>query len=260
MQISPISNRQLKRWKKLRMTKYRKKEGLFIAEGERCVEQILQSGHIDVEAVVIEEGFEPGPDVFKGVPQVVEASRDEFQSIADTDTPQGVLAVCRINAESESEQMESDRGILVALDAVQDPGNVGTIIRTAAWFGAAGMLYGDGTADPFHPKVVRSTAGATGALPFLKGDLRERLKQFEQGGWQIYLMDGGEGSVPIGREIPARRSVLVIGNEGNGISHELFAADRKRVRIPGESSIVESLNAAMAMGIGMYHMTSEGDK
>ncbi|NBC27622.1 MAG: hypothetical protein GVY08_12230 [Bacteroidetes bacterium] len=257
MQIRPATNNQLKLWRKLQQTKYRKKEGLFLAEGERCVEQIVANGFINVNAFVVEIGYQPG---FEINGSVFEVSHDDFESLSDTDTPQGILAVCDTPAESSVAQIIDGSGVIIALDAVQDPGNVGTMIRTSAWFGAAWMLYGDGTADPFHPKVVRSTAGATGVLPFLKGDLGERLKQFEQNGWQIYLMDGGEGSVPIGREIPARRSVLVIGNEGNGIAHQLFTAQRKRVRIPGESSIVESLNAAMAMGIGMYHMTSEGDK
>lgn len=257
MHIKPASNNDLKLWKKLQRTKYRKKEGLFIAEGERCVEQIVTNGFIDVKELVIQEGYQPG---FKVKTQVFEVARVDFETMSDTDSPQGVLAVCKIPPESASEQMQPDRGVLVALDAVQDPGNVGTIIRTATWFGASGILFGDGTADPFHPKVVRSTAGATGALPYRKGDLNELIQQFEEKGWYSYLMDGGEGSVPIKTETPANRSILVIGNEGNGISQELFTGHRKRVRIPGDNSSVESLNAAIAMGIGMYHMVSVMDR
>lgn len=257
MQIKPASNNQLKLWRKLQRTKYRKKEGLFIAEGERCVEQIVNNGLVDVEALLVEEGYQPG---FQIEESVFEVAPKDFETLSDTDSPQGVLAVCKVPDESASEQIQPESGVLVALDAVQDPGNAGTIIRTAAWFGASGILFGDGTADPFHPKVVRSTAGATGALPYMKGNLAEMFKQFETTGWQSYLMDGGEGSVSIKAEEPAGRSILVIGNEGNGISQKLFAGHRKRVRIPGDDSSVESLNAAIAMGIGMYHMTSAMDR
>lgn len=235
------------------MTKYRRKEGLFIAEGERCVEQIVINGFVEVEALVVQKGFQPG---FKVTDTVFEVNPNDFETLSDTDSPQGVLAVCKIPTETSLEQLTGASGVIVAVDAVQDPGNVGTIIRTAAWFGASGILFGEGTADPFHPKVVRSTAGATGSLPYLKGDLGRLLVEFEKHDWQSYLMDGGEGSVPIKTEEPANRSILVIGNEGNGISQKLFAGQRKRVRISGDDSSVESLNAAIAMGIGMYHMTS----
>lgn len=252
MQTKPASNNQVKLWRKLQRTKYRKKEGLFIAEGERCVEQIVTNGFVDVEAVVVEDGYQPG---FQVGDSVFEVGPSDFETLSDTDSPQGVLAVCKIPEESTSDQMQTDSGVLVALDAVQDPGNVGTIIRTTAWFGAAGILFGDGTADPFHPKVVRSTAGATGSLPYLKGDLAKLLDQFEKTGWQSYLMDGGDVAVSIKTEKPANRSILVIGNEGNGISQKLFADHRKRVRIPGDDLSVESLNAAIALGIGIYEIT-----
>jgi len=257
MQIKPASNNQLKLWRKLQQTKYRKKEGQFLAEGERCVEQIVANGFLNVNAFVVEIGYQPGVEI---TGSVFEVSHDDFESLSDTDTPQGILAVCDTPAESSVAQIKDRSGVIVALDAVQDPGNVGTIIRTAAWFGAVGLLIGDGTADPFHPKVVRSTAGATGALPYMKADLNSLLGPFENSGWQSYLMDGGSHSVDIKEVTSGEQSILVIGNEGNGISQELFTAHRKHVRISGESSIVESLNAAMAMGIGMYHMTSDGDK
>lgn len=252
MQINAASNNQVKLWRKLQKTKYRKKEGLFLAEGERCVEQIVENGFIEIDSIILEKGYMPGFDYDANA---YEAESPDFKSLSDTDSPQGILAVCKIPAETSLEQLTDGSGVIVALDAVQDPGNVGTIIRTASWFGAAGLLIGNGTADHFHPKVVRSTAGATGSLSYMKGDLNELLQQLEKTGWQSYLMDGSEGSIPIKTETPASRSILVIGNEGNGISQELFAPHRKRIKIQGDNSSVESLNAAIALGIGMYEMT-----
>jgi len=252
MQIRPASNRQVKLWKKLQMTKYRKKEGLFIAEGERCVEQIIEGGYLDVESVIVEEGYEPGFELSMGDYEIVSVTNDDFQAISDTETPQGVLAVCRIPDQADPAELQEKPGLIVALDSVQDPGNVGTIIRTASWFGATGILFGEGTADPFHPKVVRSTAGATSALPYLKGNADELLTDFEKNRWQVYLMDGSDIAENLDDITPAKKSILVIGNEGSGIAEQLFTPERRVVKIQGNHQTVESLNAAIALGIGLY--------
>jgi RNA methyltransferase, TrmH family len=252
MQARPASQNQLKLWRKLLMGKYRKKEGLFIAEGERCVEQILKGNLVDVDALIVDENYEQRSEILKRRELLVSVSSDDFRSISDTETPQGVIAVCKIPGAANADEFRSNQGVIIAMDAVQDPGNVGTIIRTAAWFGAAGILFGNGSADPFHPKVVRSTAGATGALPYLKGDLQELFSTFEQNGWQIYLMDGAPGAEDLAGINPAEKSLLVIGNEANGISRQLVTPGRKRVRIDGNNQTVESLNAAIALAVGLY--------
>lgn len=251
MQIEPASNNQMKLWRKLQQTKYRKKEGFFLAEGERCVEQIVDNGFIEIDSIILEKGYTPG---FNYAEKAYEVESSDFKSLSDTESPQGILAVCKIPAETSLEQLTDGSGVIVALDAVQDPGNVGTIIRTAAWFGVAGILFGHGTADPFHPKVVRSTAGATGTLDYMKGDLLGILAEFENKEWQVYLMDGGGDSINLQSIKPEEKSILVIGNEGNGISDQLFLSRRTKVGIPGNNTAVESLNAAIAAGIGLYHM------
>ncbi|REL24839.1 RNA methyltransferase [Rhodohalobacter sp. SW132] len=256
MKIKPASNNQLKLWRKLLKTKYRKNEGLFIAEGERCVEQIVQSGSIEVETVVVENGYTPGRDISESELPMAAADQDDFHSISDTETPQGILAICKIPEEASINSLQSKTGLIVAMDAVQDPGNVGTMIRTASWFNTSGILFGDGSADPFHPKVVRSTAGATGTLPYMKGNLHELFNQFEQNGWEIFLMDGAEDADEIHDVKPSDKTILVIGNEGNGITDTLFSPGRRKVRIPGNSHTVESLNAAIALGIGLYTFMS----
>jgi len=252
MQVSPASNNQVKLWKKLSMTKHRKKEWLFIAEGERCVEQILLNGFFKVDSIVIEEGFKPGAELKKSDVPVFSVGKNDFQMISGTETSQGILAVCNIPDEADVDNLSSKPGLLVAMDAVQDPGNVGTIIRTASWFESSGILAGEGSADLFHPKVVRSTAGATGSLPYLKGKLEDLFNDFEKKGWQIYLMDGSADAETLHQVTVNERSILVIGNEGSGISDGLFAPNRKTVRIPGNTKSVESLNAAIALGIGLY--------
>ncbi len=204
---------------------------------------------------MLEESFEPNWEIDHNRYNFFSVGKPDFQAISDTDTPQGVLAVCHIPEETTFPKLNKKNGVIVALDGIQDPGNAGTIIRTAAWFDAAGIVFGTGTVDPFHPKVVRSTAGATGSLPLMKGSLEELLSRFEQNERMCYLMEGSDKAIDIGEIQPGSSSVLVIGNEGNGISEKLFTPNRTPVRIPGNNQAAESLNAAIALGIGLYQFS-----
>jgi len=143
---------------------------------------------------------------------------------------------------------------VIAVDAVQDPGNLGTMIRTASWFNVAGLLIGHGTVDPFHPKVVRSTAGATGAISYVKTNLQENLSNFEASGWNIAALDGGAGSESLKNSRPSQKDILIIGNEGNGVDPKLMEG-RKRISIHGNADNVESLNAAVALSIALYQFS-----
>lgn len=252
MNIRPASNNQFKEWKKLLMGKYRKKHRLFLAEGPRGVEQILENGLIVVKELIIRNGDEACiPSRTKHA--VYSLQPNEFNLLADTETPQGILAVCRQPDEATVSELSGKEGVIVAFDAVQDPGNLGTMVRTSSWFGASGIIAGTGTADLFHPKVVRSTAGATGSIPFVKGNLNEIFADLEQNGWPVYLLDGSDESANIATIHLAEKAVLVVGNEGNGVDSSLFASNRHPVKIPGQNRYVESLNAAVALSIGLYH-------
>lgn len=250
MNSKAASKNQLKSWKKLLAGKYRKKEGLFLAEGLRCVEQIVENGIVEVKELLIEDGFDGGHILNAGIP-VFTLNKSDFSDVSDTETPQGVIAVCTIPDEADLNSLANTTGVITAYDAIQDPGNLGTMIRTSAWFGAKGIISGAGTADIFNPKTVRSTAGATGVLPFITGRLDQLLKNFENAGWTVYLMDGGTESENIQKISPAGKSIIVIGNEGSGISGSLFTAGRKKVKIEGEQQFVESLNASVACGIAL---------
>lgn len=146
---------------------------------------------------------------------------------------------------------------MIMLDAIQDPGNLGTIIRTGAWFGASGVVLGEGCVDLFHPKVVRSTAGATNSVPYLKGDLNLLLDELESEGWETVLMAAGTSSIPLQNHIATGKTALVIGNEGNGIQSALFKEGRKSVKITGSTKNVESLNAAIALSIALFSLIQQ---
>lgn len=249
-EIPLASSRQLTAWRKLGRKKVRQEAGLFLAEGERCVEQILSVGRLDVEAILLSEASEWRPADEN--PDCYRLSKKDFESIVDTESPQGVAAVCRMTASATTETLSVGSGLLVAMDAIQDPGNLGTMVRSAVWFGVSGILCGKGTVDLYHPKVVRSTAGVTGLLPASTGTLATELKKLESAGWRVLLLDAGPGASPLQHLQLPDRTVLVVGNEGNGIDTSLFDGERQRVAIEGDRDRLESLNAAVALSIVLY--------
>lgn len=250
------SNNEIKLLRKLNRKKYREKEQRFIVEGERAVEQVVENGLVEVETVFVLEG-KAVSDQLSAISAFVE--EDVFSEVADTENPQGILAVCKMPKEITPEELAEESGIIVATDAIQDPGNLGTILRTAAWFGAKALIAGKGSVDVYHPKVVRSTAGATGSIPVITGELEEIFEELEKSGWEILLLDGGDESVNLGSVQPTPKTVLVVGNEGNGISEKLLNSRRKKIRIesaPGQEK-VESLNAAVALSIALWALSDE---
>lgn len=256
MSVKSASVNQIKNRKKLLSGKFRKKEGLFLAEGIRCVEQILENRVIEVIELFIEDGFDGDHFINYNIP-IFTLNGKDFASLSDTDTPQGIIAICKIPVESDPSVLSEKPGLFVAFDEIQDPGNLGTMIRTASWFGAAGILIGNGTVDLFHPKVVRSTAGATGTLPYIKSDLTEVFEQMEKAGKKVYLLDGSENSLNLKTIKPDKNAVLTVGNEANGIHSNLFTAERIAIKIHGSNHHVESLNAAVALSIGLYQFFSD---
>ncbi|SMO66487.1 TrmH family RNA methyltransferase [Fodinibius sediminis] len=255
------SNRQLTLLRKLGRKKYRHRERLFLIEGDRAVRQILKNKVVGIEALFFDDEQDySAQEYWKALIETHESAlldNRHFAEISDTKHPQGVLALCRMPGETSVEKMgQGRRGIIVVLDAIQDPGNLGTIIRTASWFGAAGIVSGKGTVDLFHPKVVRSTAGATGVLPHLNGELPMVLADFEKMGWNILLLDKSEASVPLATVGRPEKTILVVGNEAHGIDPQLLGEKRVQVEIPPAEvqPKVESLNAAIAASIALYSL------
>ncbi len=254
--MKPALNSHLKLLRKLGQRKYREKEQLFMIEGERAVEQVLENGIIEVESVFVEEGKAISYPLLANSFSLL---KDMLNELSDTESPQGILAICKMPKPISIEGLcNVESGVIVATNAIQDPGNLGTIIRTASWFGCNAMLFGKGTVDAFNPKVVRSTAGATGVLPYLGGDLNEILEQLEGNDWDVLLLDGNPGSQPINKIPKSKKTVLVVGNEANGIDTSLINPKRKRVLIPSNEGIktVESLNAAVATSIALWSVNN----
>lgn len=260
--MESISNRQLTLLRKLAKKKYRTNNQLFLVEGERAVGQVLNNRAVRVKHLFWDKSQHrwSSPAWQEISRQVASASvrEDDYRKLTDTENPQGVLALCEMPPEADLDTMARKEGIIVATDRLQDPGNLGTIIRTAAWFNAAGLLLGKGTVDLFNPKVVRSTAGSTGTLPFANVDLQTTFSSFVESGWQILLLDASGGAENLRTLTPPSKTILVIGNEANGVDPVLFGgAARSRVEIPSPAAgqKVESLNASIALSIALYALS-----
>lgn len=248
-----LSKNQITTYRKLAQRKYREKYGLYLAEGLRTVSQLVQSESDHIECIILQEGTPIPSDFSKKA--VFFTDKATFSTLSDTEQSQGVIAVCKMASEILiTELMSNKSGFLLALDGLQDPGNLGTIIRTSAWFGASGLLLGSGTVDYYNPKVVRSTAGGLEVVPHVSCDLVAVLSEFESNGWDIALLDLGDGAVSMQNWTPGDKVILVVGNEGAGVSDELRDKGYQKVFIDGHSDKVESLNAGVAAAIALFKL------
>lgn len=226
----------------------RRARGLFVVEGRRIAEEIPAER---IEALYVAESFRMedwhGADL--SLPFVEAVSDAVMAKMADTVTPQGILAVVRQEMPSLEEVAKG--GLILLLDRIQDPGNLGTIIRTAEACGADGIVCDSGTADRYSPKVVRSTMGALFRVPVVvTEDLELALRQLKDGGYRACAAHL-QGSVDYRKADWQEKTVLMIGNEANGLSEKLTLCADSRVIIPMQGN-VESLNASVAAALLMF--------
>ncbi len=240
----------LKWYKKLATKKGRIEAGAFLIEGPRAISQIASGFSQEIIEIIISDDHLTTPYVNYPCRIVTET---QLNSIASTKTPQGIIAVVRLPADIYSDELPSNIGSKVLLiEDVQDPGNVGTIIRTAAAFGFHGIILSEKCADPVSPKCVQSTAGAvmsiwirrTSGYLTLAGNLKEQ-------GYQLVVADVN------GSESPAILNskgdlVLALGNESIGPSESLLNLADNIVCVPIDNEKVESLNVAVCGAVCMY--------
>ncbi|HET6569523.1 MAG TPA: RNA methyltransferase, partial [Rhodothermales bacterium] len=238
----------------LTQRKYREHLGQMLIEGTRSVESAVAAGAPLVDVVVSESRVHDTQvrALVEGlaVPVYILPER-ELARISDVETSQGVCAVARIELFPD-DRLETLRSVL-ALDGVQDPGNVGTLLRTAAWFGVDGVVAGPGTVDFFNPKVVRSAMGGLWDVRLTRsGDLAGLLTRLGRAGFHRYGADLAGACVSDWR--PSLPAVLVLGSEAHGLAAATAAALDECVTIPGDPRRhgAESLNVAVAGGILMH--------
>lgn len=268
--ITSKNNPQLKNVRALiDSAKARKEQGLFVVEGLRLATEAPEAM---VEAVYVTEEVEkmqlPFVELMRSAGKCEVVSADAFKSISDTVNPQGILAVVKqlkytskevVNFKNTSkndyytskEVQNGTNKLFVLLDDVRDPGNLGTIIRTAEAAGVDGVFMSPGCVDIYNPKVTRSTMGSIFRVPFAVCDLKEVIEELKKQDVGVYAATL-DGAVPYNTVEYGENSAFIIGNEANGISAEVAHAATRTVFIP-MSGQVESLNAAISAAVLMFY-------
>ena len=272
--ISSKDNSLIKHIKRLKEKKYRDEYGEFIVEGLKLIKEAIQE-NADIRHIVVCDGCDNSEIIeshlkyemarldFIYVPQTI------FKMISDVENPQGVLAVigkfkkndeldnkANKNKHEEVEQISKtlnidlNEDIILALDDIQDPGNLGTILRTADSVGLKQILFSKGTADAYNPKVVRSTMGAIFRVNVIECEnLKETLKELQSKDYKVMTTSlKAKKSI---YEVDYKKRIIVIGNEANGVSKEILNIADEKVIIPMLGK-TESLNASVATGIILY--------
>jgi TrmH family RNA methyltransferase len=239
----------------LHQRKGRRRRALTLAEGVRLVEEAVSAG-VTIQGAIVTAALSDNARgaalletlAARAVP-TEEMGQREFAQLADTDTPQGIIAVIEPPRWTLADLKPSRGAPVLVLDAVQDPGNVGTLLRTAFALGAAGAVLLKGTADLANPKVVRGAMGASFRLPAVAAEVPEFANW--AGREHLTVWTAATDGTPLGRTPAPERLALVVGNEGAGVSDAVRALAQQHVAIPLARG-AESLNVAVAAGILLY--------
>lgn len=239
-----------------RERKYRRTTGEMLCEGEKMLEEALRSGAQPGVVLVRARAKDRLPDDLLGraaqAGAALYCAGDAlFELASDVETPQNVIFSCK-QPDWTPEALTGCKQALL-LDGVQDPGNLGTILRTAEAFALGAVVLCEGCADPFSPKVVRSTMGAVFRLPCVRLPLADAVERLRGQGMDIYATALHADSVPLGA-VPLSRAAVIIGSEGRGVTPQAIEMSDKRVIIPMHGR-AESLNAGVAAAIVIYEMT-----
>lgn len=254
--IQSPSNPEIKQIAALHRTRERNEAGLFLIEGPHLLKEALDSEFANIERIYFTERYAQTPEGLQCMQRaaereiiLTELSEQAFSKAAETETPQGVLAVAALPSIGLDDFPANK--IVLFLDRVQDPGNVGTMIRTAAAAGAGGVIVADGGADPFSGKVVRASQGAIFALP-----VAARVQAADVVEWAtrkrlpVICTSPHAGEIYYQTDLSGA-GILVLGHESQGVSSEMTSAANKLVRIPiiGRA---ESLNVAIAAAVLLF--------
>lgn len=258
--ISSAGNSQIKNLNKLqKSSKARKEQGVFLVEG---IKMFLEAKKLNlIEKAYLSEDLylEWSQTVSLGdIPYEI-VDNKVFKEISDTITPQGIIAVVRRNKFYLEDILQKKTLRLMFLENIRDPGNLGTIVRTAEGAGVTAIILSKESVDLYNPKVVRSTMGSIFRMPFIyTEDFLEAMKQAQAAGVKLYATHL-KGKVFYDEVEYGNKAGIVIGNEANGISDEAANQADTYVKIP-MCGHVESLNAGVAASIMMYEMLRQGRK
>lgn len=251
--ISSKDNEFIKHVKKLKDKKYRDESNEYIVEGVKLIEEAVKENAQIKKIIVCEDTtktYEIPTNVRLEIAkyECIYVTEKIFASITQVTNPQGIMAIIEKN--TTSQEIDYTQDIIVVLDDVQDPGNLGTILRTVDSIGLNQIIVSKGTADAFNPKVVRSTMGAIFRIKIIETEnLQETIKAMKKHHFKLMVTSlQTDNSI---YDINFNKKIIVIGNESNGVSNEIQEMADERAKIPMLGK-TESLNASVAAGIVMY--------
>ena len=252
--ISSKDNEIVKSIRKLKEKKYRDLENAYVIEGIKLVKEAIAE-NAKIRQVVICEDFTDNVELDKDTlfeiakHNLVAVTKNVFDVITDVKTPQGIIAVIEKNVASKNE-VDYSKDIIIALDDIQDPGNLGTILRTVDSANLGQIILSKNSADPYNPKVVRSTMGAIFRVNIIEAeDLKQELQKAQKNRFKVMVTSlDTQNSI---YDVAYNKKVIVIGNEANGVSKEIQNMADEKVKIPMLGK-TESLNASVAAGIMIY--------
>lgn len=266
MKVINSVKRALKYAKSLSCKKIRNREKLLVIEGIRLIEE-AQKSSCQIEFIFYEEKilenvrakFLLEKAILQGT-AVFKVEKRELYSLAETKQPQGLIAVISQPEWNEERFYHLNQGVLLALDRIQDPGNLGTILRTAEAVGIDAVFLGKGTVDVFNPKIVRASMGSIFRLPIMQScNLKESIKRLKGNGFYVVAADSGGKMLYFEAELKKPCLLLLIGNEAQGLNQFLLDEADAILRLPLRPQ-VESLNASVAAGVFLYEILRQRGK
>jgi TrmH family RNA methyltransferase len=250
-----ISKSQVKYIQSLGQKKYRDEEGLFIAEGPKLIKELLQNKNVGLKWLfALNEWIEENEKLLEGI-DVFAINESELERISQLKTPNQVIAVIR---KFDTREPETKEKVSLVLDTIQDPGNLGTIIRIADWFGVTQIICSHDCADVYNPKVIQATMGSIARVNIFYTDLFKWLKQQNQIRIYATVLEGKD----VTKMSTMKEGLIIIGNESKGIHEELIQLANEKITIPPKARLndsvgqgkTDSLNAAVATGIVLSNL------
>jgi len=251
--ITSKDNEMVKHIKKLADKKYRDKNNCYIIEGIKLVEEAIQED-AQIEKIVICEECTKTAEISKSLMyeiakfDCIYVTEKIYKTLTQVINPQGIMAIIKKNKERPI--IKYDEDVIIALDDIQDPGNLGTILRTVDSIGLKQLIVSKGTADVYNPKVVRSSMGAIFRVEVIEVEnLKETIETMKRNNFELVVTSlQTESSI---YDIDYNKKIIVIGNEANGVSQEIQDMADRKIKIPMLGK-TESLNASVATAIILY--------
>jgi len=247
-----LSKNKIKQLRSLQRKKERKSSGLYVVEGKKIVEEILQINPYWFEVFATSNWFDKHKQLV-GLENSFLISDKELAQVSTLKTPNEVLLVLKQHTELDFSEVISAQ-LVLALDGVKDPGNMGAIIRLADWFGVQHILCTSNSVDQYNPKTVQSAMGSINKVQLHYGDLAQMLSELDS--YQIYACDLDGESIYETQFV--EKTILIMGSESHGISDEILDMANRKITIPSVSnSGIDSLNVATATAISLSVFSSQ---